>query len=1275
MVIRRSVRGIAFVLMMMGLFSVAMAITITPSGDQLATNVTGESRNFTITTDYNATVTWYLNGTVVKVPEINVTSSFYYNGSAATGFWNVSAIAVNASNPADIVMTRWWWTVTPLPGGETSPNFTSTPIVDTLTDTSVNISFSLNQSNALTNIYYGTTPAPDITWVWGAGDNSSTSSRKIYLPGLTQNTLYYYSVYAYNSSNHSYYTSSVIDNFTTVSPTAPNFTSNPVNDTPTDTSVNISFSLNQSNALTNVYYGTTPAPDITWVWGAGDNSSTSSRKIYLPGLTQNTLYYYSVYAYNGSNQSYYTSSSISNFSTKFPSPKVLTHLPVTPLETIGSASVNFSVSFDQIVNVSWSDNGGSIGTGSTYVTSSYYQYNNPSVGTHIIKVSGNNTNGTGEYSWNWTVRPKTYETGNRVWDGSKGMSLTYKWNPMSFYGFYYDVDSDVGNETLQIKLANINDRTIEGGTLTYSTTPDNVSFKYKNWGRYDVIGFMADKYFAGYTTYTSTDITGGKTVSTLSYNQLHKILRDDNNQTAVYVGSSLTLSEGYVLKVNDVGTGRIVMLSLLKDGGVVDTGFVESGKTYTFIKRVGSANDLPIIAVHIESVFQGNEASAAFIKGIFQISESYTAVNTNNRYGIMEITDAGVTGIKMDNKDSITLSQGATIDIMGDIKFVVADDPNVLRFAPIVVRSGTYEVRGTISANDTSFEWNPMNFEGFYYNLNNDVGTEKLNLTRSGTVVSKDNLIYTTTAQPVSFKYKNFGQFNVIGFMADKYFAGYIANQGAASITKTDISTLGYKQLHRVLVDDDAQRIIYAGSTLTMNDGYVIKIKDVNMGAGSAQVWLSLLKDGNEVFDDIKNEGETFTYAPSKTGSVNNLPILALHIDKIFRGTEATAAFAKGAFQISESYTTISNGNDFGLMEISNVNDTMIEMKNPSSLTLSPGSAMDVMGNIKFRVADDSTTVRFYPFIMANGSALAANQLSIDVPASPMVRDTITITVTAGSGTPIENAEVSFDSKVIGNTNSTGKLDYLLISSGQHTITATKLGYDKATKTITVSEYRDITLKFEIPPVLDQGIPISIKVVSNGTAISGANVTFNGASIGRTDSSGILSYTFDVSGTHNLGASKAGYISVLREITIRAPFTEFKALDINFKPNVIFRDQKFLVWANITNVGTKNGTLPVGLLINDTVVENKNVTLAPGLIQEVSFTPKVDLSPGNYTVEILGQKKTLELKEEPVNILLVGGIVTALGSVVIYLSTTLKGKETIDMLTKKFNVLMASQKK
>lgn len=960
--------------------------------------------------------------------------------------------------------------------------------------------------------------------------------------------------------------------------------------------------------------------------------------------------------------------SLSPFVVAVPPGPVITVIspPVdTNIVTSGSGSTTFQIKISQDATVNWFWGSSSVGSSSVSadvpINFTYTSTSTPD--NYTFSVVASNINGNDSASWNWTVRSKTYFRGNRVWNGAKPneYSLDYTWDPLSFYAFYYDLDTGTGNEALEINLKSYTDRNVRAGSLHYSTQPYSVSFQQTGWGQYDVIGFMADKYFAGYTSDTSGDITKTQ-VSPLNSNQLHKILTDDKTRRTVSAGSTLTLQEGYVISVKDVDAmGRIVLLSLLKDGAEVDTQPVSQRGTYVYSKKVGAVSDFPIIAIHVSNVFSGTEMTAAFTDGIFQISESFISTNSNNKYGMMEIISTSSAGITMENSNSFTLSQGSTVDIMGDLKFIVANN-DTLRFAPMVQRSEKHEVRGTVAQNnDSSFEWTPMNFEGFYYNIDDDVGTEKLDITRSGTKVSSHNLIYTTTPQAVSYQYSNFGKFNVIGFMADKYFAGYIGCP--TCITKQDISTIGSQQLHRVLIDDDTQRAIYAGSTLTLNEGYVVKIKDVSIGAGPANVWLSLLKDGTEVYSDVKNSGDIFTYAPSKTGIINDLPIISVRIDNIFRGKEATAAFAKGVFQISEKYTSINTGDNFGIMEVTEVSNNQIQMDNPSSLSVSAGSTQDVMGNIKFRVAD-SSDVRFYPFTTVNGTSVAANQLMIDAPATPMVKDTITVNVTDGTGTPIENAEVSFDGNVIGNTNGYGSFDYILTRSGQHTISATRLGYVPATITIQVSEYRDIQLKFELPALLDQGIRVPIRVISNGTAIQGANITLDGTSIGLTDSDGYLNYTFDISGTHNLGASKTGYIRVLREISIRMPFSEFQALDINFTPSVVFRNQNYFVRANISNVGTKTGTLPVGLVVNSSVVASQNVTLAPGAKQEINFTQKMTLAPGNYSVEILGQKKTMQVKEEPINIFLVAGLITVLGALIVYLATT-KNRIDLDEIRKK----------
>jgi S-layer protein (TIGR01567 family) len=140
-----------------------------------------------------------------------------------------------------------------------------------------------------------------------------------------------------------------------------------------------------------------------------------------------------------------------------------------------------------------------------------------------------------------------YSTGYRIWDADEDMDLNYTWDARSFTGFYYDLDDDTSTETLTIHLDSYTDRTIEEDDLKYITTAADIDFEYGGWGTYKVIGFMAEKYFAGYEE-KNTSITNDD-ISLISKDMLSKVLIDEDEKHTVSTGASLELKEGYELKV------------------------------------------------------------------------------------------------------------------------------------------------------------------------------------------------------------------------------------------------------------------------------------------------------------------------------------------------------------------------------------------------------------------------------------------------------------------------------------------------------------------------------------------------------------------------------------------------------------------------------------------------------------------------------------------------------------------------------------------------------
>ncbi len=171
------------------------------------------------------------------------------------------------------------------------------------------------------------------------------------------------------------------------------------------------------------------------------------------------------------------------------------------------------------------------------------------------------------------------DSGDRVWDENANQSLKYTWTPQTYSGFYYDLDTGEGSENLTVQLKE-GSRVIEDGNLQYFTKPIETEFEYGDWGSYQVIGFMAERYFAGYTE--NTDFVNDD-VSVISDGQLSKVLLDDDEERSLYAGSSLLLSEGYSLNIVEVDiSGDKVWVQLEKDGDVIEDSFLSSNDDYVY---------------------------------------------------------------------------------------------------------------------------------------------------------------------------------------------------------------------------------------------------------------------------------------------------------------------------------------------------------------------------------------------------------------------------------------------------------------------------------------------------------------------------------------------------------------------------------------------------------------------------------------------------------------------------------------------------------------------
>ncbi|PXF57802.1 MAG: hypothetical protein C4B59_14540 [Candidatus Methanogaster sp.] len=902
---------------------------------------------------------------------------------------------------------------------------------------------------------------------------------------------------------------------------------------------------------------------------------------------------------------------------------------ITPIEPSANpkSEVNekmtFEITVNQTVTIKWYIDGIRVQNTPNVPsgTSNTYENDTAPAGVYNVTVFVENmtTHRTASHEWIWTVTASGHSTGFRIWDANREppMDLNYTWTARSYTGFYYDIDDDISTETLTIQLDDYDERNIKEGNLQYITTAADLEFEYnegrddERWGSYKVIGFMAEKYFAGYEDDNTSIAT--ENIRLLSKDMLSKVLIDEDEKHMISTGASLKLKEDYELKIIqlDIDGGQ-AQIDLMKDGKSVDSDIVTSPDTYVYTEDIRKLDDVPLVAVHIDNVFAGTESDMLVIDGIFQISDDFILVDTGEDYGEMEIQSASSYTIKMENSDDIELEEDEIVDIMGNLKFLVADN-ETLRFALYeeITEPGTHDIRGTVYDTGEA-TWNHMNFEGFYYNIHDDLGTETLMVKNcDGNNIPEDQLIYETTAESVEFDLSEWGSFDVVGFMAEPYFAGYTKDGTNDAITNENINLLSKDMLSKVLIDVEDDRMISTGASLQLEEDYELKVIQLDVEGGQAQ--LELLKNGKSVDTDIVQSPDTYVYTKD-LGKLDDVPLVVAYIDNVFAGTESDLVTIKGVFQISDDPISIDSGDTYGEMEITGASGDKITMKNKENdIDLDEGETTMIMENIGFTTSDDGGD-RYYLFVRRTIGSIAA--LKIELPEGLIINEDIVITITA-DGSPVEGVEVQFAGENMGLTDSNGKVTIRSEEAGTFTIIANKENYDSASREIrilTESEADMDPLEIEMLDTVEPGEDVVIKVSYKGDDIDNASISWDGDYIGDTDETGSLTYTAEDEGTYTVTANKDGYLEGSEEIEVAVPSAEFELEDLTFPDNVSV-NKEFTVSVDVTNTGNADGTYLAELKVNDSVVDSQNVTLDAGDTEKIEFTTKI-AEAGTFTIEI-----------------------------------------------------------
>ena len=532
------------------------------------------------------------------------------------------------------------------------------------------------------------------------------------------------------------------------------------------------------------------------------------------------------------------------------------------------------------------------------------------------------------------------------------------WNAQIFAGLWYDIDADKSTETLTVR-GSIGDsnRFIEAGNLQYNTFATSIPYRlYAAKGltvdgksSYYTIGWQGEKYIA----------VNGKA------NKLAKLVleQDSSDSKVLSVGQTWDMGDGYTLAAQSIdakASSPQAWIVLSKDGIKLDDKVIARGQVYSYRGNIAGEINSPIFVAYANSIYAGPTSDVIELKYSWLISKSVTTIQTGDKFGVFRVSSANENNIALLNEAGVMLQKGAVIDLFGNLKFDVADNDRLVYYPVIRLQDlKNYTIRGEIAKGAAS--WSAQNFAGFWYDLDSDQSTETLSISGSinnaNRFIEANSLIYRTSAVPVSFKVTKAkgisvggnNYYKAVGWQGDKYIA---INGKSNKLTKILLEQ-GYSTSEK--------KTLTVGETWDMGNGYTITAQSIDAKASPRQAWLVFSKNGKKLNDKVVSQGQLYTYE-ANFGDDGYVPILVTYLDSVFAGATSDMIQLRYALLASDSAGNIRLGERFGVLEVTDSNDNSVILTNKNRIPLSSG-IVDLLGDMKFKVANDASNLRFYPMI------------------------------------------------------------------------------------------------------------------------------------------------------------------------------------------------------------------------------------------------------------------------------------------------------------------------
>ena len=445
-------------------------------------------------------------------------------------------------------------------------------------------------------------------------------------------------------------------------------------------------------------------------------------------------------------------------------------------------------------------------------------------------------------------------------------------------------------------------------------------FAHREWGHYSTLSFLGQEYFIGYPERCRI----AEPLNLLSFGSgyLGKILIDSDESYTIESDEPLPLSDGYSLKLSDEGDG--VKVDLYKEGNLMDSQILLPPCDYIY--KASIANETATcIAVGIKANVRLEPKSFYTIKGLFQLSENTKPIELGMEFGEMDVRKISDSGIESSNQNDLSLSRGQDFELMDGIRIKTSDHNatfNQLYIYRNSTESDVPEVRGEIATG--SFNWTPMNFAGFQYDMNSDLGDEEIStiLTEGNKLLEPDGVVYATATQPKYFEFRDWGQYGIISFLGERFFVGYMKN--SLLFNGQESALLANEKLSRILIDSNKPISIEDGANLKLEDGFEAKIL-VDKSCNSTLI--ELYKNGELVDRDYFKIPNTYTYERMLPGMGDDITLLAIHVLEA-DCSQTRSSIVDGIFQISEEVVDVSENTEYDKMTIQTVASNGIMMNN-----------------------------------------------------------------------------------------------------------------------------------------------------------------------------------------------------------------------------------------------------------------------------------------------------------------------------------------------------------